>query len=177
VYDNFDHILRVVSVLARLQGKPLALLVAAAPSVDRAELIRQSESVPGLQTIITSRFGDALDSARLVIGLTGTGNEQAAGLGRPVVTFARSGSQIITPRFVAGQKQLLGDALCQVAEDPEAAARDIAALMEEPERMSQMGAAGVERMGGSGAVSAIAADVVEYLINRETTAPLSHVSC
>ncbi|MGE5553594.1 MAG: lipid-A-disaccharide synthase-related protein [Betaproteobacteria bacterium] len=166
-YDNFVSIMRIAAELDHLHPGKLAFLVAVAPSLDLGKLEACFAQLgKPLNVIFTEKFGDVLDRAKLVIGLAGTANEQAAGMGRPVVIFPGTGSQV-TPRFVQGQKKLLGEALLVVAREPEAAAREIASLLEDPQRRSRMAAAGVERMGGRGAATAVAAEVLRYLRRPE----------
>jgi len=41
--------------------------------------------------IVQGKFGDVLSSSKVIIGLSGMGNEQAVGLGKPVVSFPTPG--------------------------------------------------------------------------------------
>jgi len=99
----------------------------------------------------------------LIVGLSGTGNEQAAGSGLPVLSFYGRGSQY-NKRFADAQKQLLGDALYLVKDnDPLPIAAEIWHLLRNPERMQQMGLVGKERMGSPGAVQKIVAFILESI--------------
>src|SRR5690606_18449317 len=71
--------------------------------------------------LVQGGFGDLLHRARVALGTAGTANEQAVGLGVPVVAFPGRGRQF-TARFLAAQKRLLGDGLLAVPRDPEAVA-------------------------------------------------------
>ncbi|HEY8417953.1 MAG TPA: lipid-A-disaccharide synthase-related protein [Limnochordales bacterium] len=104
-------------------------------------------------------FGDVLCAADVVIGLAGTANEQAAGLGKPVVAFPGPGVQF-GPRFLRAQKRLLGDALAVVPPDPHAVAAEAAAILQDESRRAHMGAVGRGRMGPPGAARRMAADIV-----------------
>jgi len=84
-------------------------------------------------------FGDVLLAADLVIGLAGTANEQAAGLGKPVVVFPGPGIQF-NPRFLKAQKRLLGDAVAVAPPDPAAVAAEAAAILADDARRQRMGA-------------------------------------
>lgn len=101
-------------------------------------------------------FAEVLAESDLVIGLSGTGNEQAAGCGIPVVSFYGRGSQY-NKKFARAQKQLLGDSLLLIgSRDPRAIAWATWQLLNNPPQREQMGFIGHERMGESGAVEAIA---------------------
>jgi uncharacterized protein (TIGR03492 family) len=90
----------------------------------------------------------------VVIGMAGGANEQAAGLGKPVVAFPGTGPQF-TPRFLEEQKRLLGEALVATPHWQDAA-RALARLLDDREERERRGRAGVERFGGAGAAAAIA---------------------
>lgn len=104
-------------------------------------------------------FADLLQRADLALGLAGTANEQAAGLGKPVVSFPRPGVQY-TRRFAERQKRLLGDALV-LTSGPGEAARQVVRLLDDPEERRRRGEAGRSRMGPPGA-----ADRMVALIER-----------
>ena len=57
--------------------------------------------------IIRGRFGDVISQACVALGMSGTGNEQAAGLGVPVVAPVGRGPQF-TRHFARDQRRLLG---------------------------------------------------------------------
>ncbi len=100
-------------------------------------------------------FSEVLSRSELIIGLSGTGNEQAAGSGIPIVSFYGRGSQY-TKKFGEAQKQLLGEALSLVRDqDPISVAAEVWELLRNPTRMKHMGKKGKERMGSPGAVKKI----------------------
>ncbi len=110
----------------------------------------------GLRIGVTEEgFADLLRSATVILGLSGTANEQAAGMGVPVVAFARPGVQY-TRRFALRQKRLLAEALV-LAQDPRDAAVWVVRLLDDPEERRRRGQAGRERMGGPGATERIVA--------------------
>jgi hypothetical protein len=100
-------------------------------------------------------FAEVISQADIIIGLSGTGNEQAAGMGKPVVSFPGRGSQY-NKRFAEAQKELLGDSLCLVKRDPKTVANEVWAILKDEGRYEKMSAAGRERMGSPGAVPKIA---------------------
>jgi uncharacterized protein (TIGR03492 family) len=119
----------------------------------------------GITVTLTRAFGDAIRSAGVVVGLAGTANEQAAGLGRPVVTFVGPGAQV-SPHFVALQQRLLGEALI-VARGWQDAAEAVVRLLGNPAERAARGGIGRERMGEPGAVPRIAHAVLD-LVNHPT---------
>jgi uncharacterized protein (TIGR03492 family) len=104
------------------------------------------------------RFADAVHASVLVVGMAGTANEQAAGLGRVVVTCPGHGPQACRARLRA-QEQLLGGAAVFVDGSPEAVAAEVARLLDNPEERARRAQAGRARMGPPGANARIA----EYL--------------
>jgi hypothetical protein len=101
-------------------------------------------------------FAEVLAEADIVVGLSGTGNEQAAGCGIPAVSFWGCGAQY-NKSFAAAQKQLLGEALELVkGRDLREVACIILQIIKNPGKMLSMGAAGKERMGEQGAIPKIA---------------------
>jgi uncharacterized protein (TIGR03492 family) len=119
----------------------------------------------GVTVTLTPVFGDAIRAADVIVGLAGTANEQAAGLGKPVVTFVGPGAQV-SPEFVALQQRLLGEALI-VAQGWQDAAEAVVRLLGNPAERAARGAVGRERMGEPGAVPRIAHAVLD-LVNRPT---------
>lgn len=57
--------------------------------------------------VYTNAFADILEQCDLAIGMAGTANEQAVGLGKPVVQLVGAGPQF-TYRFAEAQTRLLG---------------------------------------------------------------------
>ncbi len=105
-------------------------------------------------------FADVLEQADVIVGLSGTGNEQAAGRGKPVVAFPGRGSQY-TRRFALAQKQLLGEALCLTERKPEKVAEAVWSILNDHIRYEYMSHTGKERMGEPGAIEKIAKYIME----------------
>lgn len=120
--------------------------------------------------IVINRFGDVISQATLVIGLAGTANEQAAGLGKPVIVFPGSGPQL-TPEMVRRQRLLLGDAVEPVEPNGPAIARAVMALLQEPDRYRRMSEAGRSRMGPPGGARRIAEAAAQQLAGLLSEAP------
>ncbi len=123
----------------------------------------QCSAVLKIRVALTrGRFADVLAASDLIVGLAGTGNEQAVGLGKPVITFAGRGPQF-TPKFVATQKKLLGDSISLVERNPEIVAREMLAILTDPIRQNRMSEVGRERMGGPGGARRIAQEIVNLV--------------
>lgn len=121
---------------------------------DGLECVLEGPSGPRI-AVTSQGFADLLRRATVVLGLSGTANEQAAGLGVPVVAFPREGVQY-TRRFALRQKRLLGEALVLV-EDAREAAVWVRQLLEDPAERERRGQAGRQRMGEPGATERIVA--------------------
>lgn len=136
--------------MAASNNKKVEFLVAVAPNTD----VSAYQALPGMR-IIKNKFGDILNNSDAVIGLSGTGNEQAAGLGKPVISFAGRGVQY-TAAFAKRQKQLLGDALFISQGGPSVTAKEIWDILNDDTLKNRMAEAGRSRMGKPGASKKIA---------------------
>ena len=135
-YGNFRRICRVVSDL------PVGLGIACAlpPSLDVTRIrdivasdgwSGDSEAIyNGTHTIqlLRNGFEDVISAAKVIIGLAGTANEQAAGLGKPVVSFVGCGPQT-TRRRMLDQQRLLGGTAKFVADYPHGVVREVCELL------------------------------------------------
>jgi hypothetical protein len=119
-------------------------------------------SLPDLPEYMEKKpFSEVLERSDLIIGLSGTGNEQAAGWGKPVVAFYGRGSQY-NPKFAQAQKQLLGEALGLVrSRDSRTIATAVWQLLKDPHIREMMAATGIERMGEPGAVDKLAEQITK----------------
>lgn len=99
-YANFEQI---VSVL-RHCPKTWQIRIAAPPQLD----LKRLQSIPLDHTHIWCSFQSLLDEVDMVIGLSGTANEQCVGCAIPVVAFQGVGPQTTTRRFTQQSKLLLG---------------------------------------------------------------------
>jgi len=114
--------------------------------------------------IIISRhiFGETINSSRLVIGLSGTANEQAAGLGKPVVAFWGKGPQI-TEKFMKAQKKLLGEALFLYPPVTELVGSEIIRILNDPQTLNRAMEDGTKRMQGRGSISRMVELILNYI--------------
>lgn len=112
--------------------------------------------------LIYHHFGDIINQSDLIIGLAGTANEQAAGLGKPVITFPGCGSQF-TKHFAREQKKLLGDSVAFLDNDPDLIANKVIDILDDKKLYKKMSETGRERMGKPGAIGKIVNIVISYL--------------
>lgn len=113
-------------------------------------------------TIFTHRFGDVISQATAVIGLAGTANEQAAGLGKPIIRPPATGAEM-SHTLVRRQRLLLGDAVLAVEPDGAAIATAVRTVLDDPERYRRMSEAGRSRMGPRGGARRIAQAIAAQL--------------
>ena len=179
--DAYANLGPLLQMCGRIVGRvPSHFLCALAPGIDlkrvkavaatigwvlEGEVLRRDH----VAVTLTRAFGDAVQAADVVVGLAGTANEQAAGLGKPVVTFAGGGTQV-TSQFVRLQKRLLGDALI-VADNGADAAEAVVRLLGDPNERATRGNVGRQRMGQPGAVARIAESVLALLREPGTPSP------
>ncbi|PIS31798.1 hypothetical protein COT42_00185 [Candidatus Saganbacteria bacterium CG08_land_8_20_14_0_20_45_16] len=111
-------------------------------------------------------FEQVLEQATMIIGLSGTGNEQAAGCGIPIIAFPGRGSQY-NKKFAKAQKELLGEALILIDHfDPSFIAGQVWELVKDPDRQEQMSQTGQSRMGQGRAIKQIGIDLNEIIQPR-----------
>lgn len=176
---NLHTILPVLKILQE-RGVELVPVMALAPSLSLEELERRlpthwklsskrGEGVCGVIEregvelfITTTGFGDLLERATLFLGLAGTANEQAVGMGKVVVAFVGEGPQF-NPSFVKAQRRLLGEALSVVEREPSIIAEEIERLFLEERERRERGKVGRERMGPPGGATKISQAIYDVL--------------
>ena len=186
-YENFGNILETLACLRRRAGKENNLLFAVAfpPNLEigvfeeryglkripnRATASGADDSfevyrVPGsdIELLFSKTlFGNVLSESTAVIGLSGTANEQAAGLGKPVFAFWGKGPQI-TEKFLRAQKKLLGEALFIFPPEPERICRSVYEVLGDDELLRKAREEGIRRMAGRGSIRAIVHEIEAYL--------------
>ena len=112
--------------------------------------------------IFRNAFVACLHHARVVLGTAGTANEQAAGLGIPVVSFPTHGPQF-TELFAKAQKRLLGDAVFLLQANSVRLAELVKQVNSDETLRSAVKRAGDERIGKPGAAQKIARDIATKL--------------
>ncbi len=176
--ENMALLLAAAAGLAENAPSParLRFLFALHPSLSGAALSSQPGWEPvgdtgqavilrhatGAEAVLaTGRIGAMARAARLAVGLAGTANEQAIGLGLPLITLPGAGNQ--GEAYVRMKAAFFGPAAIAVSRDACALADAMRALLDDPERQARMAQAGRERMGDPGASEAIAARIAARL--------------
>ncbi|HPZ08144.1 MAG TPA: lipid-A-disaccharide synthase-related protein [Candidatus Eremiobacteraeota bacterium] len=111
-------------------------------------------------------FGWIIKRANVVLGLGGTANEQASGMGKPVVTFWSPERQV-RKAFIKHQKKLLGNSLIIVPAETEIIAKKLMDLIKNPSLAEESGEKGPSLMGKKGGVTAIADYIVKFVENTK----------
>jgi uncharacterized protein (TIGR03492 family) len=177
-YENLKVALEIARQVSDLGG-PYNYAVALSPqlSVERAARECNLESPAGTAGALYGRFamkgspaeifisqgafGDILNESTAVIGTSGTGNEQAAGMGKPVFGFWGRGPQI-TEKFMRAQKRLLGPSLILHPPDPSRIAAAMIETLGDGNLLSRIESNGKERMAGRGSIDCIVREIVGY---------------
>jgi uncharacterized protein (TIGR03492 family) len=174
--------LKLVAAQLAPRGEPVQAYISQAPTVAAVDLVDgvQAEGLAVERTstavgvtarassgnldiaLVSGALGDLLRASDIVLGQAGTGNEQAVGLGKPVVSAAdvRRGRPESVGWYRMRQQRLLGDALLVLPTDDTMFAAGVVALLDDKARRARMAQAGRERMGGTGAARAIAEAVL-----------------
>ena len=127
------------------------------PRIDRAEF----ETIEGVS--LSYKFGDVLAVSDLVLGLAGTGNEQAAGLGKPIVTFWGGGPSREEELVKGHARAFLKGAAEVLPPEPNLVANTILSLLANSAKMGEMGRRGQEINGGRGSTKLIAERIEQWL--------------
>jgi uncharacterized protein (TIGR03492 family) len=117
-------------------------------------------------TFVGGALGDVLSAARVAIALAGTANEQAVGLGVPVVTFATSGVQ--GDYYLRMKMPFFGESAIRVEPQARELADAVTRIVTDDALHARMAHAGRERMGEPGASAAIVADVLRHMRHSPT---------
>ncbi len=107
------------------------------------------------------RFAAILHASHIVVGMAGTANEQAIGLGKPLIALPSRGVQ--GEHYARMKQDYFGPAAITAPRDAHEIAKTIASVFANPSLRAEMAAAGRERMGGPGASEAIARDILDIL--------------
>ncbi len=112
--------------------------------------------------LLRGAFSAILQVGKVAIGTAGTANEQAAGMGIPVVAFPTLGPQYIVPNALR-QSRLLGKALALVEPEPAVIAEAVRLRLNDPKVREEAQRDGYKRNGPRGALPAIAAEIQAML--------------
>jgi uncharacterized protein (TIGR03492 family) len=185
-YDNLLLILEVMEALNRRADKNEALIGLVASVLDRAKIkdklnqgiwdfqeTASAQKDKGIMARITSRFGttillvegrfgDVCKSAKLIVGLAGIANEQAAGLGIPVVAFPGRGPQTTLRRWKEIQR-ITGDSMAILNGSADEIATKVWEILRDPQRLQEMGQIGLKSKKDQGATQNIINLILEIL--------------
>ncbi|NPU99832.1 MAG: hypothetical protein HPY53_00465 [Brevinematales bacterium] len=109
-------------------------------------------------------FVNVVRESAILIGLTGAANEQAAGLGKPVVAFTGTGPQTTKRRFDE-QARLMGDSLV-FADYPDGAVDAVLRLLDDEAERTRRGKIGMEHIGPSGGAKRIGQFIFDKYFKR-----------
>jgi uncharacterized protein (TIGR03492 family) len=113
----------------------------------------------GVEFVLSKRiFGNLLSESRAIIGISGTGNEQAVGMGKPVFACWGKGPQF-TRRFAVAQKRLLGISLFVFPPDPDLIAKKMTDVLGDKKLLEEVSTSGTARMAGRGSIAKIAREI------------------
>jgi uncharacterized protein (TIGR03492 family) len=139
-------------------GSGARAAVAAGWQVAGGRLLRASRSV----AFAAGRFDAMLAAADVVVGLAGSANEQAAAVGKPVVTLVGCGPQTTAARMLE-QERLLGGAARFVRGGAADVATIVSELLRSPSERHRLGRLGIARLGPAGGAARIAGHIVDEL--------------
>ena len=115
--------------------------------------------------VITDKlFGDIINESIVIIGTSGTANEQAAGMGKAIFSFWGKGPQL-TKKFLDAQKRLLGKSLFVFEPNPPLIAEKIVEVINDKKLLKEIEINGKMRMAGRGSIDKIAGKIINYMIN------------
>jgi uncharacterized protein (TIGR03492 family) len=109
--------------------------------------------------IAEGKFGDVCLRSKIIIGLAGIANEQAAGFGKPVFCFVGSGPQTTLRRWQEIQK-ITGKSMEIISGSAEEKAGQIINILHSPNKMEEMVKVGKESKKDWGACERIAKLIV-----------------
>jgi uncharacterized protein (TIGR03492 family) len=181
-YGDLPVVLEAITMLENEGNQPFAYLAALADSIS-LEPLEESAAKAGYSLIradgaegvvgklakgstevilLRGRFGDSISLAYLVIGQAGTGNEQAVGLGKPVIAFDSDGQEKLG-WYRARQKGLLGDSLSVVKRDPRSIFDEALEILSNEKKYDYMANVGIRRLGPPGGAKKMADYIYDFV--------------
>lgn len=147
-YEDVKLLLEAVKILHNDVNYHYRFMLIIAPTLDEARISSCiSDDYPKIE-LSTMPIAEAAQTADIVLGLGGTANQVCAGFGIPVISIEEKGKLV--------QKKLLGDSELLVPPSPEDLAAAVRTVLGDRELYRHMSETGRERMGGAGAVEAMA---------------------
>ncbi len=133
-------------------------------NIENEKIYNIQDKERGIQIfLIKDAFDEALKSSSLVVGLSGTANEQSAAEGKPVIAFPIEGTHASSKRFTKRQMPILRENLIYFSHfEPKKIARKIIDLIFNKEELSFFRVKGKENLGKS-AISYLSKYIMEQL--------------
>ncbi|MBU0580818.1 MAG: lipid-A-disaccharide synthase-related protein [Candidatus Margulisbacteria bacterium] len=179
--DAYENIMRMLKVIQETGNRPsLEWIIAWAPNLmperlkqvmkkNDWEIFWQAPNAKGFigearrtgvnpVKIVAANFGDLINSANVVIGMTGTGNEQVVGMGKPVFLLRGQGVNS-TWRRILQYRKLLGESISIAWGSNKKIAKALVKMINNPKKLKRMAEEGQARMGGTGGAYGIARSI------------------
>ena len=154
-YTDVKLLIDAVKILASEQAYAYRFLMILAPTLDESGILSYiNEDYPKIE-LSRMPIAEAAQIAKIVLGLGGTANQVCAGYGVPIISIEEKG------KFI--QKKLLGDSELLVPPTPGDLAKAVETVLGDKELYRRMSQAGRERMGGPGAIEAMASYTETHL--------------
>lgn len=179
--DATHNAVFLLRAAARL-GAEVTALFASHPATDHARLsaLAGTLALPGWRAVegrgddlwmahaegaraglLRGAFAGVLRASEIAVGMAGTANEQAVGLGLPLVGVP--GAEVQGEAYHRMKMPWFGPAAIPALRDEDAVAQAIRKLLADPEARARMAEAGRERMGPPGASDRLAAEIAARL--------------
>lgn len=160
-YENLEILLRIAQ---KMTDKNMLFLIAQSPRLSAEKISARIAPFQNSLSLLTytGALGNVIHACDVAMGMTGTGNEQVAGLGKPMILLQGSGPQSTSQRLHHYEK-LLGTAVCVPKGSVQEKAKQIESLVFDTMRCKAMGCEGMARMGHSGGTEKIAEHIVRHI--------------
>ncbi|MFC1482883.1 hypothetical protein ACFL56_01360 [Candidatus Margulisiibacteriota bacterium] len=155
--DAYENIASINSIISKIKTD-LTFKISLAENLS---MEKAKENIPQTNTeIISGQFTEIIQNARAAIGMTGTGNEQVAGLGVPIILVKGNKPHTSTRRMNEYKKLLNGSCfICKGT--PEQQAAQIEKIITNQELLKQASQKGKEVMGPPGATNKTAEFIIQ----------------
>jgi len=156
-YENIEKLAGIAKLISEVED--IEFVLSTSPNIDPGKI---KEKIAGSSIkLVQGSFGSLLRKSDLILGMTGTGNEQAVGLGTPVVLIEH-GTAASKARIEQYQK-LLGKSVVAPKGSDKEIAMEVLALLKNSEKLKEMSAEGKKLMGEPGAAKRIAESIIEVV--------------
>ena len=159
-YDNLERLFEICRHIPQRSLISFSVSIAPNLEMERIQSIA-SRFASELRIILeTEPLISVIRKSTVAMGMTGTGNEQVVGLGCPLVLIQGRGPQSTKNRLIHYQR-LLGESVSVPGGTDAVIGKQVGELLEQPERLTQMGVIGRERMGLPGGAIKIARGILQ----------------